>query len=135
VYQIYNGISPSALEAHFHTTALTFYDTTHTAATGPRVYWCPGDPGMSTAIKTALRSQIGKTFGFFLHRGLQVNGSNTTYAISGIFFARIMAVELTGGPNAEGFIIQPVGYTDNWVMTSPDAPSTDRTLGRLRLVR
>ena len=67
--------------------------------------------------------------------GCTVNGQNATYSICGVFFARIVAVDISGGNNACGLIVQPVAYTDSWVGTSPSAPSTYMTLGRLRLVQ
>lgn len=129
------GIRPSGLISTFGTTTLTFYDDTHTAATGPNIYWVNGDPGLSATFQTALQGQIGNVFGFFLQRGMEGTGNGTRFAISGIFYARIMAVDLNGGSNMLGLIVQPVGHTDAWVVTSPGAPSTSRTLGRIRLVQ
>jgi hypothetical protein len=127
------GAWPADVQAELHTPTLTFYDATHTTA--PITYQCSGTPGMKTTIQTELASQKGKVFGFFLNNNCVINGQNATYSICGIFFARIMAVDLNGGANRLGLILQPVGYTDNWVVTSPGAPSTSLTLGRIRLVK
>ena len=95
--------------ATFRTTTLTFYDATHTQATGPRIYWTGGKPGqISNPIDQAILPKVGEVYGFFLHRGLQTVGTNTIYAVSGIFFGRIMKCDVTGGPNAPGLVVQPV---------------------------
>lgn len=134
--QIRNGgASVADVQAQFNTSSLMFYDSTHTASSGPRTYSCSGTPGMKTSIEAALSDQVGKVFGFFLHNGVSGHGTNATYSICGIFFARIMAVELSGGKNACGLIVQPVAYTDPWVVVSTNAESSRGTVGRLTLVR
>ena len=127
------GALPSDVQAELNTPTLTFYDAAH--PTTPITYPCSGRPGMTTTIQTELAGQIGKVFGFFLNNNCVINGTNATYSICGVFFARIMAVDLNGGPHSLGLILQPVGYTDSWVITSPTAPSTSLTLGRIRLVK
>ncbi len=44
-----------------------------------------------------------------------------------------MEVDLTGGDKI--FVIQPVAYYGQDIITSPGAPSTDRLIGSLQLVR
>jgi hypothetical protein len=127
------GAWPSDVQAELHTPTLTFYDAAH--PTTPITYACSGTPGMKTTIQAELAAQKGKIFGFFLNNNCVINGQNATYSICGVFFARIMAVDLNGGANRLGLIVQPVGYTDNWVATSKYAPSTSLTLGRIRLVK
>jgi hypothetical protein len=127
------GATAADVQAQFNTPTLTFYDAAH--PTTPITYPCSGTTGMKTSIQKALSDQIGKVFGFFLNNNLAGNGTNATYSICGVFFARIMAVDLNGGPNAPGLIVQPVAYTDSWIITDPNAPSTSLTMGRIRLVK
>jgi hypothetical protein len=132
--QISNGGASAAdVQAQFHTPTLTFYDADHTSS--PITYSCSGTPGMKTSIQSALSGQIGKVCGFFLNNGVSGNGQNATYSICGIVWARIMAVDLNGGPNAPGLIIQPVGHTDPWILTSQYGRSTNGTAGRITLVQ
>ncbi len=135
VMQITYGITPNQMTTTFGTSTLTFYDVEHTQQTGPNIYWVSGDPGLSVAMEKALSQQIGQVYGFFLHRGVVVNGSNSMYAVSGIFFARLVDVDLESSWHAGGLVVQPVGYTDSWVKTSKFAASTYGTVGRVTLVR
>jgi hypothetical protein len=135
VNQINKGITPAELQTAFGTTNLTFYDETHTAATGPRIYWTDGTPGkVAEPIDSALDSKVGQIFGCFVHRGLVSTGTNTKYAVSGMFFGRLMICNVNGD-NAPGLVVQPVGYSDRWITTSTTARSTGGCVGRITLVQ
>lgn len=129
------GASAADVQIALGTSTLAFYDATHTESNGPNTYSCSGEPGMKTSLQKALSEQVGKVFGFFLNNGVHEHGSHATYSICGMFFGRIMAVDISGGKNAEGLVIQPVAYTDPWVIISADAASSHGTVGRLTLVR
>jgi len=135
VNQIQKGITPAELQTAFGTTNLTFYDATHTAETGPNVYWIDGTTGhVTTPIDRALEARVGQIFGCFVHRGLVNTGTHTKYAISGMFWARLMICD-TNGNGAPGLVVQPVGYSDSWVTTSTTARSTGGCVGRITLVQ
>ncbi len=127
------GASAADVMAELHTTTLTFYDAAHTSS--PITYSCSGTPGMKTSIQLALLTQVGKVCAFFLHDGVQSNGQHATYAISGMFWGRIMAADVSGSKKASGLVVQPVAHTDTWVVTSQYAPSSHGTAGRLTLVQ
>jgi hypothetical protein len=135
VNQIIQGTTPAQVQAAFGTSTLTFYDETHTAETGPNIYWIDGSPGHVTEpIDTAIDNRIGQIFGCFLHRGLVETGTTTKYAISGMFFARVMMCNVNGVA-APGLVVQPVGYSDSYVGTSTTARSTGGCVGRITLVQ
>jgi hypothetical protein len=132
--QISNGGASAAdVQAQFGVPTLTFYDAAHTQS--PITYPCSGTPGMKASIEAALAGQIGKVCALFLNNGVSGQGQNATYSICGIVWARIMAVDLSGGPHAIGLVVQPVGHTDSWVLTSQYARSTSGTAGRITLVQ
>lgn len=133
--QIMNGITAQELINCFGTDNLIFYDDEYTAETGPRIYYAPGNPGLSVGMKDTLEMKIGDVIGFFIHNNLEETGSTAIYSICDIAFGRIMAVNLTGNPKKRSLTIQPVSYFDEWVRVDDSAPSTDGRLGHVSLVQ
>ena len=95
-----------------------------------------GDPGIKAGMKDAITEKVGKKVGFFLYSTVVKSGSNATFTIVGMRFARVMEVDLTGSANSgKAIILQPVSHYGPDILTSPNAPSTDRQMGSLELVR
>lgn len=92
-----------------------------------------GDPGLKVGMENAMQDKIGKTVGFFLHSSFSGTGANTVFNVVGMRFGRIMTVDLLSGSKA--IVIQPTAFYDPDILTSPHVPSTDKTMGRLELVR
>ncbi len=135
VEQITNGISKEDFVAVTGEPLIKFYDE---AAGGPVTYDSlsydiAGDPGLKGAVKNALVQKIGQVVGFFLYSTVAGEGANTVFTVVGMRFGRIMEVDLTGGDKI--VVIQPVPYYGSGVLTSPNAPSTYRLIGRVTLVR
>lgn len=133
--QIRDGISSQELTDCFGTDELIFYDDEYTAETGPRTYRAPGNPGLSAGLRDAVEARIGDVIGFFIHNGVEDNGSNAVYSICNIAFGRIMDIKLTGQKTQRSLTIQPVSYFDEWVRVDDSAPSTDGRLGHVGLVQ
>lgn len=129
--QITNGITAEELESEFNTSELIFFD----AAGNPNTYTATGNPGLSVTYRFPLEQRIGDVVGFFVHIDSYDSGSGTEFTISGIRFARIMDVRLTGNPHDRGLILQPVAYTNGYFIIEDDAPSSDGQLGKIVLVR
>ena len=55
--------------------------------------------------------------------------------IVGIRFGRILDVDLTVNPHNRSLVVQPVAYTDGYVVVHENAPSTDGQVGRVAIVR
>ena len=103
-------------------------------------YDVTGDPGIKAGVEDAMQAKIGEVVGFFLYKSVTEQGSNAIFDIVGMRFGRVMQVELSGsvgGGNTtmKAIIIQKVAYYGPDIMTSSYVPSTDRTIGRLELVR
>ena len=103
-------------------------------------YDVTGDPGIKAGVEDAMQAKIGEVVGFFLYKSVAEQGSNAIFDIVGMRFGRVMQVELSGsvgGGNTtmKAIIIQKVAYYGPDIMTSSYVPSTDRTIGRLELVR
>ena len=92
-----------------------------------------GDPGLKATLEDCMQAKIGQVVGFFLHSSLSGTGANTVFNVVGMRFGRVMSVDLHGGGKA--IIIQPVVYYGPEIRTSPYVPSTERSMGRLELVR
>jgi Flp pilus assembly protein TadG len=133
--QITNGITAQELIDCFGTDNLIFYDDEHTAATGPRIYQAPGNPGLSAGMADSVRARIGDIIGYFINNGVVDNGSGATYYICGIAFGRIMDIRLTGGKNHRQFVVQPTAYFDEWVRVDDSAPSSGNQVGHVSLVQ
>lgn len=133
--QILNGITAQELIDCFGTDDLIFYDDEYTAETGPRIYYAPGNPGLSVGMRDSVEARIGDVIGFFIHNQLEETGSTAIYSICDIAFGRVMDVKLTGNKNQRSLTIQPVSYFDEWVRVNDSAPSTDGRLGHVSLVQ
>lgn len=128
--QIRNGISQEDFVDVTGEPMIDFYD--HDS--GVEVtHDIQGDPGVKAGLKDAMEEKLSQKVGFFIYRSVTGTGSNTTFEIVGMRFGRVMEVTLTGGDKA--VIIQPVPHYGPDVLTSPNAPSTDRLMGSLELVR
>ena len=135
VNQIENGISGNDLTSMTGEPMIKFY---HQVSGEPVVfdtvtYDILADPGLKVGLKDAMEAKIGKTIGFFLHTTVTGTGANTVFHVVGMRFGRVMKVDLLGGGKA--IVIQPAPYYGQEILTSPHVPSTDRTIGRLELVR
>lgn len=129
--QIAEGISPEDLELEIGTAAPMFFDVD----TGPITYDITGSPGLTTYLQQAVIPRIGEIVGFFLHGQVVESGSNTVYTITGMRFARVMDIRLTGPPSSRGLFVQPVSYVGGGVRVGPWGPSSDGLVGRIVLVR
>jgi len=135
VDQITNGISGDDFVSMTGEPLIKFF---HQVSGEPIVYDAVsydilGDPGLKVGLEAAMRAKIGKTVGFFLHSSVAEQGANTIFNIVGMRFGRVMEVDLHGGDKA--IVIQPAAYYGPDILTSPYVPTTDRTVGRLELVR
>ena len=135
VAQIENGISGDDLACMTGEPMIKFY---HQISGEPVVYDAVSydilaDPGLKVGLKDAMEAKIGKTVGFFLHSAVSDTGANTVFHVVGMRFGRVMKVDLLGGGKA--IVIQPAPYYGPEILTSPYVPATDRTVGRLELVR
>jgi hypothetical protein len=129
--QITYGISGVELQTAFGGTQLSFYDSQGQ----PQTYLATGNPGLSTGFKDAVYSRIGDVVGFFLFSSVTLNGSNATFVICGLRFARIVDSSLTGSAELRFIDVQPAPYTDQNVVVDVTAPSTHGYVGRIMLVR
>ena len=130
--QILNGISEDDFVDLTGEPMVKFYNYD----TGDEVsYSILGEPGVKAGIKDAVEEKVGQVVGFFLHDSVSGTGANTVFHVVGMRFGRVMEVNLTGNVNDKAIIVQPVPYYGQGVLTSPNAPGTDKLLGALELVR
>lgn len=129
--QITNGLTAQELEWEFRTSELTFTNEDGS----PNTYVSTGNPGLSGGMRDTLVAKIGDVIGFFIHRTVRFDGSNAQYEITGMRFGRIVEVALTGSIETRAFTVQPVAYTDAYLIVDEYSPSTDGQLGRVMLVR
>ena len=102
----------------------------------PVSYQISGDPGIKAGLKDAIEEKIGHEVGFFLHSSVVKSGSNAVYTVVAMRFGRVMNADLSGSVRSgKAIIIQPVPHYGRGVLTSPNAPSTDKLIGCLELVR
>ena len=135
VEQIENGISAEDFTDLTGEPMIKFYSqiSSEPVTYGTVSYDILGEPGLKTAMITALEAKIGKTIAVFLYSNISGTGANTVFGITGMRFVRIMSVDLHGGDKA--IIIQPVPYYGPDIRTSPYVPSTNGLTGNLYLVR
>jgi len=126
--QIENGVTSEELALETGSSELDFVDDSG----NPRTYEITGTPGISGGISFALETRLGQVVSFFTFSTVAESGSNATYTINSIRFARVMEVDLTG--KAKGFILQPVVYDGPGVETDPNAPSTNGMITRTVLL-
>lgn len=129
--QIENGVSAGDMENEVGTSQLTFFDDDGT----PQSYQITGDPGMKSALESALADRIGDVVAFFLHDAVASGGSNSTFEITMVRFGRLMDVSLNGPPPQRGVWIQPVSYNGAGIRIDNQAPPSDGLVGRLVLAR
>lgn len=129
-YQILNGISADELTDEFGTSELIFHD-----ADGSHTYNSTGNPGLSASLRFALEERIGDVVGYFVHNDSYGSGSGAQFVISGIRFARVMAVRITGNPNNRAVVLQPVAVTNGYFIVNEYAPSAAGYMGRVYLVK
>ncbi len=133
--QIENGVSPEDFVDLTGEPMIEFYSEN---SEGPVTYEAVsydvlGDPGLKAGLKASLQEKVGQVVGFFIYDNVTNDGSNSVFRISGMRFGRVMEVDLTGSDKI--LVVQPVPYYGPDIVTSPDAPSTDRLIGSLQLVR
>jgi hypothetical protein len=129
--QIISGVSASDVELEVGTSELTFYD----ANGDPLGYNMTGNPGLKAALEGDIKARVGDVVAFFVHDNVLNSGSNVTYHITGIRFARVMYVLLQGSSPNRGLWMQPVSYNGPGVITVAGAPSSDGNAGHITLVR
>jgi len=130
--RILNGVTPEDFTAAIGMPEIRFVDDSG----NPITHQIDGDPGVKAGIKDALEQRIGDVVGFFMHTTVTSHGANAQFAVVGIGFGRILAVDLTGSVNGDkGLILQPVAYEGSSVITAPYAPSAGAYVSRIRLVR
>lgn len=128
--QITNGISTQDMVNQIGSEDIAFYNDSG----DPISYSMPGSPGLKSSLEASIKGRIGDVVGFFVHDDVNKTGSNTSYNITGIRYARVMHVQLQGSSKTRGLHMQPVMYNGPGVITTPGAPSSDNA-GRLVLVR
>ena len=133
--QIESGISGDDLTAVNGEPMMNFY---HQISGEPIVYDAVSydilaDPGLKATLESSMQAKIGQVVGFFVHSTVSEQGANTVFNVVGMRFGRVMKVDLNGGDKA--IVIQPAPYYGQEIQTSPYVPSTDKTIGRLELVR
>ena len=130
---IEDGVPAEDLEIETGASELTFYDEDG----NPTTYYITGDPGLRATLESSVEERVGDVVGYLLHDSVvpDLHGSNATYHITEIRFARVMAVELHGGPSNRGIWLQPVSYAGSSVIVGPNAPSSGGVAGRIVLVR
>lgn len=131
--QILNGISKEDFSDVTGEPLIKFYDYD----TGDDVsYYIEGTPGVKAGLKDAMEQKVGQVVAFFLHDGISGTGSNAVFHVVAMRFGRVMEVDLTGNANTgKAIIIQPVPFYGSGILTSPNAPSTDKLIANLELVR
>ena len=128
--QIRNGISQDDFVDMTGEPMVKFYDYD----SGDEViYLINGNPGIKAGLKDAMEEKVGHVVGIFLHNSVSGTGSNAVFTVVTMRFGRVMDVDLTG--NDKAIMIQPVPYYGLGILTAPNAPSTDRLIGSLELVR
>ena len=95
-------------------------------------YDISGDPGIKAGLGDALH--VGDEIGFFLYSQVVESGSNSIFTLIDMRFGRIMKMDASAG-NDGATVIQPIPHYGPDIITSPNAPSTDRLIGTLQLVR
>ena len=128
--QIEHGTPASDFELEIGTSQLDF-----SIGGSANSYDITGSPGFEATLKDTLSTRIGDVVGVFLHDGVVLSGSNSTYSISDIRYVRIMAVRLTGAPSLRGVFVQPVSFVGSEIQIDPEAPSSGGLVGRLTLAR
>ena len=99
-------------------------------------YGIQGDPGIHTGLKDAILEQVNKKIGFFVHTAVTAEGSNAVFTIVGIRFGRVMMMDMQGSAHSgKVIVIQPEPYYGSDILTSPNAPTTNRLVGSTKLVR
>lgn len=129
--QITDGVSADDLETEIGTAELAFYDENG----DPITYSMTGNSGLKSSLEGSIQGRVGDVIAFFVHVAVTQSGSNTTYQITGIRFARVMYVMLQGEAAGRGLWVQPVSYNGPGVITVVDAPSSDGNAGHISLVR
>lgn len=128
--QIRNGISEDDFVDLTGEPMVKFYEY----ESGDEVnYEIEGNPGIKAGMEDAIEEKHGQVVGFFIHDSISGSGSNAVYHVVAICFGRIMDVDIRGKDKA--IMIQPVPYYGQGVLASPNAPSTDKLIARLELVR
>jgi hypothetical protein len=125
--QIVNGVMPADLEMEVGTSQLAFSDENG----NPTGYDISGNPGLKSALQASIVLRYGDIVAFFVHDHVQKSGSNVSYHVTGIRFARVMFSALSG-PN-RGIQMQPVAYTGPGVIMLP-GPASSST-GQIVLAR
>ena len=127
--QIESGITSQDLETEFGTSSMTFYDDWGSLTT----YEISGKPGLVASLESSILSRRGQIIAVLLHDDAYDNGSNKTFHITGMRFARVMEANLNG--NDKRVWLQPTTYTGSDILIGPNAPSSGGAVGQLVLVR
>ena len=128
--QIRNGISKDDFIDLTGQPMIEFYNYDSGAVVSRSI---SGNPGIKAGLKDAVEEKLGQKVAFFIFSTVTGNGSNAVYTVVNMRFGRVMLVRLTGGDKA--VIIQPVPHCGPDIIVSPNAPSTDKLIGTLQLVR
>jgi hypothetical protein len=128
--QIRSGISQDDFVDLTREPMIKFYDYD----SGDEVsYEIEGNPGIKAGMEDALEEKVGQVVGFFVHDSISRSGSNAVYHVVAMRFGRVMDVNIRG--NGKAIMIQPLPFYGSGVLTSPNAPSTDKLIANLQLVR
>lgn len=117
ISQIYNGATKEDLDA---IGGLLLSDD----GNGTYSKWLNGDPGVSSAVKTALQDIIGEPRILPLFREAYGNGNNVYYEIVAFVGVRVMEVKLTGKMSKRYVYVQPCQIMSPHAVVDPNAPKS-----------
>ncbi len=96
-------------------------------------YTMSGNPGISGGMTSYVESRIGDVVAYFVHDSVGGHGSNATFNIIDLRFARLFEVDLTGNPANKRIVLQPEAYSGPGIQTDPTSTRTGRGNFTLRL--
>ncbi len=126
---IEDGVPPEDLEAEIGSSEVSFFDEYG----DPVTYSITGNPGLHSALKSSLELREGEIIAVMVHDSAIGNGSNMTFHITGMRFARLMTTDLRGGTKYAW--LQPVTYAGGGVRVGSSGTSSGGLVGKIVLVR
>lgn len=91
--------------------------------------WFNADPGVSTAIKSALTDIIGQRRIISLHRDVTGSGDGTYYEVIRFVSVRVMDVHMTGKLANRHVTVQPCHFVIDNAIVHPDGPKSGYVYG------
>ena len=128
--QIENGITDQELISEIGGTGnLLFVDSNGNSQS----YTMTGNPGISGGMSSYVESRVGDVVAYFVHDTYTEQGSNATFNIIDLRFARLFEVDLTGNREDKRIVLQPEAYSGPGIQTDPTSTRTGRGNFTLRL--